>query len=259
VNKGLRVLVVDDDWEMAKTLADVLNLKGFEAEAACSGAIALEMLEADCFDCVITDVKMPDVSGVDLLRAIKSVRPHLPVVFMTAYAPDDLIHDGLREGAIASFVKPLDLDLVVSFLTELSGQSAIVVVDDDSQCWRMVGESLGKRGFTVLRITDPVRLMDVLKPSGQVVFLGSRANGATRLEILRRIRERHASLPVVLTTDRPEQRSCEMEKARRLNVQGYLHKPFKTEELLEVVTSVRRRDLDAALRGCPSMLVSQTP
>lgn len=130
MNEGLRVLVVDDDWQMAKTLADVLNLQGFEAEAACSGNGALEMLEEDRFDCVITDVKMPDVNGVDLLRAIKSMRPHLPVVLMTAHAPGDLVHDGLREGAIASFVKPLDLNLLVSFLTELAGQSAIVVVDD---------------------------------------------------------------------------------------------------------------------------------
>lgn len=259
MNKGLRVLVVDDDRQMAKTLAGVLNLKGFEAEAACSGKSALKMLEADRFDCVITDVKMPDVSGLDLLRAIKSLRPYLPVVLMTACAPGDLIHDGLREGAVASFVKPLDLDLVVSFLTGLAGQSAIVIVDDDSQCWQTVSESLEKRGFTVQRITDPVRLMDVLKPSGQVVFLGSRANGAARLEILRRIRERHGSLPVVLTTDRREQRSSEMEKARRLNVQGCLRKPFKAEEVLEVVAGIRRSDLAAALQGFPSMLVSQTP
>lgn len=259
MNEGLRVLVVDDDRQMAKTLADVLNLQGFEAEAACSGNGALEMLEEDRFDCVITDVKMPDVNGVDLLRAIKSMRPHLPVVLMTAHPPGDLLHDGLREGAIASFVKPLDLNLLVSFLTELAGQSAIVIVDEDSQCWRTVRESLEKRGFTVLRVSDPGRLMQVLKPSGQVVFLGPRANGATRLEILRRIRERHGSLPVVLTIDGREQTSSELEKARALNVQECLCKPFKAEELLEVVSNIRRSDLAAVIRGCPGMLVSQMP
>jgi len=123
VDKGLRVLVVDDDRQMAKTLAGVLNLKGFETEAACSGNSALKMLEADRFDCVITDVKMPDVSGVDLLRAIKSVRPYLPVVLMTANATSDLIHDGLREGAVAGFAKPLDLNLLVAFLMGLAGKS----------------------------------------------------------------------------------------------------------------------------------------
>jgi DNA-binding NtrC family response regulator len=257
VNEGLRVLVVDDDWQMAKTLADVLNLKGFEAEAACSGNGALEMLEENRFDCVITDIKMPDVNGVDLLRAIKSMRPHLPVVLMSAYAPSDLVHDGLRDGAIASFVKPLDLNLLVSFLTELAGQSAIVIVDDDTRCWRRVRESLEKRGFTVLKVSDPVRLMQVLKPSGQVVFLGPRANGATRVEILRRIRERHGSLPVVLTTVAVDQDSAELEKARGLNVQGCLCKPFKAEELLEMVSNIRRSDLAAAVRGCHGMLVSQ--
>jgi two-component system response regulator (stage 0 sporulation protein F) len=259
VNEGLRVLVVDDDWQMAKTLADVLNLQGFGAEAACSGNGALEMLEEDRFDCVITDVKMPDVNGVELLRGVRSVHPDLPVALMTAYAPGDLVHDGLREGAIASFVKPLDLNLLVWFLTELAGQSAIVIVDDDSQCWKTVRESLENRGFTVLKVSDPVRLMQVLKPSGQVVFLGPRANGATRLEILRRIRERHKSLPVVLTIDGRGQTSSEMEKARGLNVQGCLCKPFKAEELLEVVANIRRSDLAALLRGCPGMLVSQMP
>ena len=259
MNEGLRVLVVDDDWQMAKTLADVLNLKGFGAEAACSGNGALEMLEEDRFDCVITDVKMPDVNGVDLLRAIKSMRPHLPVVFMTAYAPGDLVHEGLREGACASFVKPLDINALFWLLRELAVRSSIVILDDDTQCWRTVRECLEKRGFTVLRISDPVMLMQVLKPSGQVVFLGPRANGATRLEILKRIRERHGSLPVVLTTDGREQTSSEMEKARGLNVQGCLCKPFEAEELLQVVANIRRSDLAAVLRGCPGMLVSQMP
>jgi DNA-binding response OmpR family regulator len=79
------------------------------------------------------------------------------------------------------------------------------------------------------------------------------------LEILTRIRERHGTLPVVLTTDRVDRESPELEKARGLNVQACLRKPFKAEELLEVVASIRRSDLAAVLRGCPGMLVSQMP
>jgi len=257
VNESLSVLIVDDDWPMAKTLVDVLKLKGFKAEAACSGPGALEMVGSDQFDCVLTDVKMPVVNGVELLRAIKAGRPHLPVLLMTAYAPGDLVNEGLREGAIASFVKPLDIDLLVWFLSELSGPRAIVIVDDDSPSWRTAEQALEQRGFAVKTVRDPGGLMQVLKPRGQVVFLGARLNGYSGLELLKRIRKRHETLPVVLTFDGQEQASSEVERARRLNVDACLRKPFEMEELLEVLADVRRRELAALLQRRPGTLVRQ--
>ncbi len=257
MNKGMRILVVDDDRPMAKTLVDVLNLNRYRAEAACSGAEALDKVGEDHFDCVLTDIKMPEVNGVDLLRAIKGLRPHMPVVFMTAYAAGSLINEGLREGALASFVKPIDIDLLLCFLSVLNEQRSIVVVDDDAKFWHVVGEALEHRGFAMLKVEDPEDLLEILKPSGQAVFLGSRLNGVKGVELLEKIRERYDTLPIVLATEGQEAASAEVEGAQSLNVFAYLHKPFEADELLGVMADIRRREVGALLRRRTGVLVGQ--
>jgi CheY-like chemotaxis protein len=254
VNNGLRILIVDDDRPLARTLADVLNLKGFRAEAAFSGPGALEMVGREQFDCVLTDLKMPVVNGVELLRAIRAGRPHLPVVLMTAHSHGDLVDEGLREGAIASFVKPLDIELLIRFLSELGGQPAILIVDDDAPSWRTAERVLERLGFAVKRHRGPGGWMQALRPEEQVLFLAARLNGHTGWELLERIRKRYRTLPVVLTFDAQEQASSEVRRARRLHADACLRKPFEMEELLEVLMDVRRRHLAALLWRCPGAL-----
>jgi DNA-binding NtrC family response regulator len=257
MNEEMRILVVDDDWPMAKTLVDVLNLKGYRAEAAYSGGKALEMVWENGFDCVLTDIRMPEVNGVDLLRAIKAVRPHVPVVFMTAYAAGRLVDEGLREGALASFAKPLDMDLLLRFLSVVSDHRSIVVVDDDTHFWRMLGAGLEHRGYAVLKVEEPEGLLEILRPRGQVVFLGTKLNGVKALELLERIREQYDALPVILATDGREATSLEVEKAQSLNVHAYLHKPFEADELLGVLADIRRREVGTLLRRRAGALVGQ--
>ena len=124
MSETLRILVVDDDPSMAKTLVDIFKVKGHQAEAAHSGPEALAKVAQGSFgsahrheysrwqdrhfDCVLTDVKMPGVNGVELYRALKARQPDLPVVLMTAYSTDRLVEEGLGEGAIAVLTKPLD-------------------------------------------------------------------------------------------------------------------------------------------------------
>jgi DNA-binding NtrC family response regulator len=257
MSESMRVLIVDDDWPMAKTLVDVLTIKGYQADGASSSCQAVGMMEEDDYDCVLTDIKMPEVNGVDLLRAIKAMRPHLPVVFMTAYAANRLMDEGFREGAIASFLKPLDINLLLWFLSMLSEGRSIVVADDDAQFWLTLRQGLESRGFDVLKVDDPDALLDMLKPSGQVVLVGTRLDGITGLDLLERIRAQYDVLPVVLATDEPEVASSDAERARKLNVQAWMNKPFEADELLGVLEDIRRRELGALLRRHSGALVGQ--
>ena len=251
------MLVVDDEWPMAKTLVDVLKLKGFRAEAAFSGPQALEMMLERRFDCVVTDVRMPGVNGVELLRAIRAVQPSVQVALMTAYAAGDLIREGLLAGAIAGFVKPLDIELLAWFLSKLGEQRSIVIADDDTLCWVKARATLAGRGFRVQEVNELGGLLPALRPSGQVLFLGAGLNGVPGLELLRRIRERHGTIPIVLTMDRQERLPSEVDEARGLNVFGWLSKPVQNEELLGVLAQIRRRELSTLLRGRHGTLIGQ--
>jgi CheY-like chemotaxis protein len=98
---------------MAKTLADIMSIKGFEVYAACSGMEALAILQTQHVDILLTDVVMPDMNGVELYRATRKTYPKLTAILMTAYAADDIIHQGLAEGIKTVLTKPLDIDFML--------------------------------------------------------------------------------------------------------------------------------------------------
>ena len=111
------ILVVDDQPDVATTLADILALKGFKVYLSFSGAAALKILEGQPVDILLTDVKMPDMNGVMLYREVRKKFPKVTTYFMTAYAADDLIQQGMKEGIKTVLTKPLDIDLIVALFT----------------------------------------------------------------------------------------------------------------------------------------------
>jgi DNA-binding NtrC family response regulator len=115
----LSILVVDDNPSMAKTLADILDVKGFAVHTAYSGAQALEILQDDPVDVLLTDVKMPDMNGVELYLETKKTHPALTTILMTAYAADDIIQQGMAEGIKAVLTKPVDIDFLLSLFSTI--------------------------------------------------------------------------------------------------------------------------------------------
>jgi two-component system response regulator (stage 0 sporulation protein F) len=105
---------------MAKTLVDIFRLKGHHAHVAHRAADALEMVKETKFDCVLSDVKMPDTNGVELYKAIKKTQPELPVMLMTAYSEDHLVKEGLAEGVVDVLTKPLNISDLLSYFYSLS-------------------------------------------------------------------------------------------------------------------------------------------
>jgi two-component system response regulator HydG len=111
------ILVVDDNHSMAKTMADIMGVKGFEVYAAYSGLEALAFLQSRPIDILLTDVVMPDMNGVELYRKTKKTYPKLTTILMTAYAADDLINQALAEGIKTVLTKPLDIDFMLALFS----------------------------------------------------------------------------------------------------------------------------------------------
>ena len=268
---ALRILVVDDDQRMAKTLADILRVKGYEAETAHSGSGALEKIASTSFtstqdrpsgseqsfgaaqdrpfDCVLSDIKMPEINGVELYRAIKAERPNLPVVLMTAYSSDSLVKEGLEEGVIAALSKPLDIGLLLTFFSFLRKERSIVIVDDDPEFCQTLGDILQMQGFAVTRVTDPDEVIGSLQADGAVVLLDMKLGGINGLTVLHKIREQHPHLPVVLVTGYREEMSSSIEAALKVGAFTCLYKPFEVEQILGVLSEVHRQQLGTVFGG----------
>ncbi|HWB80772.1 MAG TPA: response regulator, partial [Nannocystaceae bacterium] len=105
-----KVLVIDDDAEMADTVAEYLVGRGFQVDCAVGGEAAIDVIKTKDFDAVLTDLRMDDLDGLDVLAAAHVVDPDLPVLVMTAYGSVDGALEAIRRGAFHYLTKPFKLE-----------------------------------------------------------------------------------------------------------------------------------------------------
>jgi two-component system response regulator PilR (NtrC family) len=107
-----RILVVDDERSMRELLAIVLRREGYEVLLAENGRAAIELLEREPVDLLISDIKMPDLSGVEVLRAAKKIDQDILGIMITAFASTETAVEAMRLGACDYLSKPFDIDLL---------------------------------------------------------------------------------------------------------------------------------------------------
>jgi len=105
-----KILIVDDEEGMRRLLARLLFKAGYETALAANGAEALALVGSDHFDLVVTDIKMPEMDGLQLLQEIRAFDPELPVVVITAYGTVENAVAALRAGARDYITKPFEND-----------------------------------------------------------------------------------------------------------------------------------------------------
>src|SRR4026207_1339515 len=107
-----RILVVDDERSMRELLAIVLRREGYEVLLAENGRAAIDLLAREPVDLLLSDSKMPDLSGVDVLRAAKKIDQDILGIMITAFASTETAVEAMRLGACDYLSKPFDIDLL---------------------------------------------------------------------------------------------------------------------------------------------------
>lgn len=107
------ILIIDDEASLRQTLARILQRAGFEVTAAANGTEGLSLVSQHLFDMVYLDIRMPDVSGLELLKSIHAKYPDLPVILFTAQPDLNSAVEALRSGATDYLLKPLKPQAVV--------------------------------------------------------------------------------------------------------------------------------------------------
>jgi two-component system, LuxR family, response regulator FixJ len=124
---GQRVVhVIDDDEALRESLAFLLRAAQLEVKSYASARTFLDELPDESLGCVITDVRMPDISGIDLLRRLKELKIGVPVIVVTGHGDVALAVEAMKIGAADFFEKPFDDELLLasvrSALNEQEGQ-----------------------------------------------------------------------------------------------------------------------------------------
>ena len=113
-DKKVRILVVDDSKECREICQRVLQKEGYGVQSVDSAKKALDELETTRFDLVITDLKMPEMDGLSLLKKVKEIDPKIFVIVMTGYPREESKTQAIELGASGYLAKPLDVSELVS-------------------------------------------------------------------------------------------------------------------------------------------------
>ena len=101
-----QILLVDDERNAMEVYADFLRMWGYAVTTATSAAQAIELAEEEDFDLVITDLWMPDMNGIELLKTLKQMRPTLSVIVVTGYSSVQTAIQAMKAGAADYLTKP---------------------------------------------------------------------------------------------------------------------------------------------------------
>ncbi len=121
--QGLSVLIMDDEEDFGQTLAGRLELRGMRVRTALSGHEGLDMFQRERPDVILLDMRMPGLSGVDVLFQVRLLDPELPVLILTGHCSELDFEQAKNLGIQGYHPKPLDFDLLVHSLRDIARKS----------------------------------------------------------------------------------------------------------------------------------------
>ena len=172
------ILVADDDAVIRKGLHRILSAEGYEVETVSNGRAALDRLEQKQFKLLVTDLKMPGMSGLEVLASIRTCQPELPVVLITGYAAIDNAVEAMKNGATDYLAKPFENEEIIEKVKNAIKSRAVLI---DDICLRR--EMRETHGFEHLIGDSPEmkrlyqRIMQVAPTDSTILITGESGTG----------------------------------------------------------------------------------
>jgi CheY-like chemotaxis protein len=235
------ILVVDDDVNLRELLLETLDGIGYRASGATDGIDALQKLKEEKVDLVITDIKMPGMDGIALLKKIRRYYPELPVLFITGVATPEIIGRALPDGFLA---KPFRISHLEELIEDaLSGKSEkaarsirkVMVVDDDDLFREMLADALSYDDFIPYAVpSGEEALQELERGMVDAVIADIKMPGMDGISLLKKIKERWPELPVILITAFFSESEA-IAKDGLAKANGFLRKPFKPDNIISLL------------------------
>jgi len=241
---NIQVLVVDDDVNLLNLLVDTLTTIGYSATGVGGGIEALEILQKRDFDLMITDIKMPDLDGMSLLKKVRRLYPKMPVLFITGVASNEVIGRATADGFLAKPFRIAHIEkLIEDTLHNDPDESPrpvrrVLIVEDDDLYRAMLEEALGSHDFIPFAVSGADLAMKELE-DGRIdaVVTDIRMPGTDGITLLHRIKKSYPDMPVVLMTAFLADREESVKEAMK-QADGFMAKPFSIDQIVDVLNDL---------------------
>jgi len=240
-----KILLVDDNVSQCKTMAFILQRKGYDVTIAQDGPEAISLVEKNSYDIIFMDIKMPIMNGVEAYKRIKKIRPEVKVMMMTAYAVEDLVQEALQEGAHGIIYKPLDIEKVLGIIEEAKedNQGALIlVVDADPSTCTTLKNILIKKGFRVGTANSGEEAITATKDEiSDIIFIDMKLPTLNGLETYLAIKKIYPQAVAVMMTAYRQEMSELVEQAIHNNAYTCLYKPLDMSVMLSIIAEILSR------------------
>lgn len=241
---SLDILVVDDERDLASGVADMLEADGHRVVVAYSAQRALDLARARAFDMVFLDVKLPGLTGVEILLPLRRALPGKKIVLMTGYRIDNLIATVVGDDNFIILSTPETADRVSERLHGLGPGGMLVVLDSSGLLGPRIADHLGEQGKTLCLARTEAEALEAGPLSGSdVLVLDLGRTIVHGLVAYLAVRESGSNPKTVVIARIPGARvpgdgGATVNPLRSVSVAGCLFKPFDAVELLEIVWGV---------------------
>jgi two-component system, response regulator PdtaR len=221
-------LLVDDNLEFLDNIAEILIDHGARVTLAQDGRGALEHVKATRFDAIVTDMRMPEMTGDQFVHALRALDNDVPVVLLTAFSNDQQLQAAQRDGLLAVLSKHQHVTNLLSVL-DTARRGTVMLIEDDSALRDNLVEVLTKRGLTVVAVAM-VREVDAAGVAPFVAVVDLHVPGGVPGAALERVVSRFPKAqPIVITAfaeESPPSIEC-------------FAKPFNTSQLIARIESLQ--------------------
>lgn len=246
-----RVLVVDDEENMRKTLAEILLDEGYDVDTAGTGEEAVALCLKDNFRIVLMDVRMPGMDGVEAFRQIRRHQEGVRVILMSAYSVEALKEAALDEGAIAFLSKPLDLEKVICLIGEVK-DTAILVVEHDKLTADLLRTGLKGQGYRVTVASSPHDALELVEQIRfDLIFLDASLPAMNGLELYLAIKKITPSAVAIMITGQDKEFDRIAKKAVQRNAYTIVKKPLDIDHVLSLLQTITGRRASGDSRKPP--------
>lgn len=245
MGKELRIMLVDDDEMFVESLSDILSEEGYHVEKAFSGEEALTMAQAQKFDLVLMDIKMPGMNGVEAFKEMKKCSPGTMVMMMTGYSVDELVNEAIEEGARGILRKPLDIDVLLKMIDELHKNGGLVmIVDDDEKTYAMLNQAFESKGYDVIQVPNGHGALKRVRENpveGGIIFISENLSALNGADIFLELKKVNSDVKVVMMVSQSQDAKVIVDKSLSNGAFGCLYKPFDPKEALDIAREICRK------------------
>ena len=236
------VLIVDDDANFCNSLSKILAMKGYETLLADSGSHALELVKEKTVDIVLMDIKMPVMNGVETYKKLKTIKPNLRVIMMTAFSVDDLIKDAVKEGVYAVVRKPFDAETIINMIEKSKDGALVAIVDDDPNICKTMKSILERKGYGVNTCLTGEEVIALAKERRYDAFcVDMKLPVLNGLEVYLEIKKINPKAVVIMMTAYRQEMDELIKQGIKDGAYTCLYKPLDMDEVIKIIDKVSER------------------